>query len=221
MITKKNILILKKVSIKIKKKKVISNISVTAKTGDVICISGPNGIGKTTLFKGIMKHFSTTIDSGEILFNDKNINNLSTDEIARLGFFYIDQNPVELPGIKLIDLLRIIHNKKNNEIFEKKINEAVKKFDFNNELLYRDINVGFSGGQKKKSEILQAYFFEPKIFLLDEIDSGLDAKAMKYVITYLNSIRNKSIILFISHNKTFSDLLKPNKTIDLSKKINE
>jgi Fe-S cluster assembly ATP-binding protein len=214
-------LIINSLTVSINNKKLIKNLSFSAQKGDVFVLMGQNGAGKTTLLKSIMKHFTTKIDSGEILIDDVNINNLKTDEIAKLGVFYILQHPIELEGIQTLSFLRMINdNKKENKLdfssLFTKVQNSLKSLSLPQDIIQRDLNLGFSGGQKKKNEILQAQIFSPNILLIDEIDSGLDVDAIKAVAQYINSNSKNLITVVVSHNNDFIKLLKPTKVAILN-----
>jgi len=211
---------IKELSVDIDNKRILTNINISLKSGDMLSINGVNGSGKTTLLKSIMQHFSTKIVSGKILVNNKKINDLSTQKIASLGVFYIPQKSVELPSISVRSFLRMLNDKNSKLDFAKMhdvIQVACKKNNIEQELLSRDFNVGFSGGQIKKIEILQSYLFPTKILLIDEIDSGVDVDSLKQISNYFKSIRKDTIIIFISHNIDYAISLSPNKVIVLEK----
>jgi len=211
---------IKNLSVDIDNKRILTDISISLKSGDMLSINGVNGSGKTTLLKTIMKHFSTKIISGSILVNNKKINNLTTQEIASLGIFYIPQKSIELPSISVRSFLRML-NEKNSKLDFAKMHDIIqttcKKNNIEEELLSRDFNVGFSGGQIKKIEILQSHLFPTKILLVDEIDSGVDVDSLKQISNYFKSIRKDTIIVFISHNINYAISLSPNKVIVLEK----
>ncbi|MDR1850796.1 MAG: ATP-binding cassette domain-containing protein [Mycoplasmataceae bacterium] len=211
--------IIKNLSAKIDNVNILNNISLSLKTGDVLAISGLNGSGKTTLLKSIMKHFSLNI-KGDINLDKTNFNKLDTYKISKLGVYYVPQHSLELNGVQTLSILRTINKARDNipfsELF-KQTDEFINKMDLPNEILNRNLNVGFSGGQKKKIELLQAQVFNPKVLLIDEIDSGVDTDSLKKIAQYLNSIKKHTIILIISHNNTFLNAIKPTKALVLGK----
>ncbi|MDR3330144.1 MAG: Fe-S cluster assembly ATPase SufC [Mycoplasmataceae bacterium] len=207
-------------SVKIGTKKVLNKISFSAIKGDVFAIVGPNGTGKSTLLKSIMNHFNVHITNGSITFNGKNIKNLATDKIAKFGVFYATQNPTELEGIQTLEFLKIIVNETSKDKvgfyqLYSRINDLMKSLDLPQEILTRNVNVGFSGGQKKKHEILQAQLFNPSLLLLDEIDSGLDIDAIQIIADFINKNRKDRITIIVSHHLDFLYSLKPNKVLVL------
>ncbi len=211
---------IKDLNIKIDKKLILKNINLEINKNDIVAILGPNGHGKSTLLKSIMMHYSTEIASGQILIDDLCINNLSTDQITNKGICYISQHPVEIPGLKTIELLRNIvqiqnQDKKISMIdLYKNINDKMTKLNLKSDLLNRYINENFSGGERKKSEILQMELMDSDFIMLDEIDSGLDVDAINTISKVLVDMKNKNkSIIFISHNKELIEALKPNKVI--------
>jgi Fe-S cluster assembly ATP-binding protein len=206
---------IKNLSLNIGQKNIINKCGVELKNNDILAILGPNGVGKSTLLKAIMNHFSIQ-KQGDIVFENKKLNKLSTDEIAKLGIFYIAQNPIELNGVQMLDFLKLISNLHEKKTFYEmfsKINNSIKELDLPTDILNRYVNVGFSGGQKKKNEILQAKLTQPKVLLLDEIDSGLDLDGLKIIANYINQQRKNTITIVVSHQIDFLRLIKPNKTL--------
>jgi len=208
----------KKVSLSIDKKEILNNISFSLKTGDVMLLKGTNGSGKTTMLKSIVG-YNKVKKIGSILFNNKNITNLSTEQITKLGISYISQNNIELENINTLELLKLINKvNKNYELnkFIKIVDDFFSQYHLDKDLLKRDFNVNFSGGQKKKLELLIMLIMDPKVILIDEIDSGVDSKSLESIIKFINNIKKNKIIILVSHNKNFIDGIKPNKTIQLS-----
>ncbi len=196
---------------------ILKKIDITIDKGDIVVILGPNGHGKSTLLKSIMNHYSFEKIHGNIFYNNLNITNKNTSEIAQLGFFLSSQSPIEINGITNIDFY-ISMLKENSDkkvsVFEsyKKINTYLKKVNFDESILKRYINQGFSGGEKKKNEIMQMLLLNPEIILLDEIDSGLDVDTYEIIIDILLKEKAKGkTIIFITHNNKMIERLKPNK----------
>ena len=213
-------LIAKKINISIDSKPILNNISFSLKTGDVVALIGPNGAGKTTLLKSLVNHYSTKINSGDILFNNKSIKNMQTYKIARMGFFYVDQNPPQLNGVPMLEFLKdIIKINSSNSSFYQKYKMIDTLFDqvsLDKSLLSHSVNVGFSGGQKKKNEIIQSALLNSKVLLLDELDAGLDIDAIKIVQDYINKNRKSHITIMITHDLDMFSNIKPNKVFLLA-----
>ena len=213
-------LIAKKINISIDSKPILNNISFSLKTGDVVALIGPNGAGKTTLLKSLVNHYSTKINSGDILFNNKSIKNMETYKIARMGFFYVDQNPPQLNGVPMLEFLKdIIKINNSNSSFYQKYKMIDTLFDqvsLDKSLLSHSVNVGFSGGQKKKNEIIQSALLNSKVLLLDELDAGLDVDAIKIVQDYINKNRKSHITIMITHDLDMFSNIKPNKVFLLA-----
>ena len=211
-------LILKNLNVEINKKLILKNINFSIEPNDVVLILGPNGHGKSTLLKSIMKHYDTNIVSGELIINNKNANEWSTDQIAKEGIYLATQYPVEIPGLGMLELIRNEASKTDEKLsimeLYKLVNNKMKNLHMSPELLNRNINENFSGGERKKSEILQMQILNPQYILLDEIDSGLDVDAINVISEALLEEKNKGkAIAYISHDNKLFNTLKPNKTI--------
>lgn len=197
-------------------KEILKDFNLTIKSGEIHAIMGPNGTGKSTLSKVIMGDPSYKITGGTILFDDKNIEELPVWERAKLGIFLGMQMPPEIEGVSNADFLRTaLHNKQQDNFklldFIKKIDASVEKLNMNKEMIHRGVNQGFSGGERKKNEILQMYMLEPTMVLLDEIDSGLDVDSLRIVGENVKRYYNekKPGILLITHYKRLLDYIKP------------
>ncbi len=211
-----NILTLKNLDIKIDKKNILKDININAKSGECIAILGQNGEGKSTILKTIMGHYSTSIGKGEIIFKENLINNLKSFERSKLGIFLINQNPIEIEGLKTIDFYKSILNAKGIKLktieFYKTIEKNLKLVNLNQDILERDFNLGFSGGEKKRNEIIQMLLLKPELILVDEIDSGLDVDSFKIIVDILKQqLKNGKTMIIVSHNKELIKQLQPNK----------
>lgn len=209
-------LTLKNLTAKVEGKVILNEFSLEIKTGEIHAIMGPNGTGKSTLSKVIMGDPRYELVSGEILFDGKSINELTVDERAKLGIFLGMQMPISIEGVTNADFLRTaLHIKEGTNFklmsFIKDINQTCSELKMNPDMIHRSINSGFSGGERKKNEILQMKLLKPSIIMLDEIDSGLDMDSLKIVgenvMDYYN--KNESGILLITHYQRLLDYIQP------------
>ncbi len=204
------------INVEIDNKEILKDFSLEIKSGEIHAIMGPNGTGKSTLSRVIMGDSRYTLTKGEILFDDKNINDLTTDERARLGIFLGLQMPTSIEGVTNADFLRTALHIKEGENFNlmhliKDINKACDDLKMNKDMIHRAVNGGFSGGERKKNEILQMKLLKPSIIMLDEIDSGLDVDSLKIVgENVMDYYKNSdSAILLITHYQRLLDYIKP------------
>ncbi len=176
---------IKNLHVEVGGKEVLKGIDLKVGSGELHVIMGPNGSGKTTLAKAIVGLSGVKVKEGDILFDGKSIINMSIDERARMGIFMQYQNPVEIEGVSFLSFLSTAKSSMEGSADMKKLMEEVKKgikeLGMSEEVIKRPVNLGFSGGEKKKSEILQMNILKPKIAILDEPDSGLDVDAVKIV----------------------------------------
>ncbi|KXT61986.1 Fe-S cluster assembly ATPase SufC [Lactococcus sp. DD01] len=211
------ILEIKNLHVSIEDKEILKGVNLTISTNEVHAIMGPNGTGKSTLSAAIMGNPSYTVTEGEILFDGENVLELEVDERARLGLFLAMQYPSEIPGITNAEFMRAAINAKRAEDDKISVMDFIKKLDKNMELLNmkeemaeRYLNEGFSGGEKKRNEILQLLMLEPTFAILDEIDSGLDIDALKVVSKGVNAMRGDSFgALIITHYQRLLDYITP------------
>lgn len=192
---------IKNLSVSINNEQILKNFNLEVKKGETHVIMGPNGSGKSTLCYAIMGHPKYNIESGEIEFNGQNILKMSTDERARAGLFLAFQYPKEVPGITFGNFLRQISNIKLKEKEEKTLNpieyfkiakELIEKVDLDKSMIGRGVNEGFSGGEKKRAEIVQMSALKPKLALIDEIDSGLDIDSLKKIAQSIKDIKSET-----------------------------
>jgi Fe-S cluster assembly ATP-binding protein len=199
---------------------ILKGINLTIKEGEIHAIMGKNGSGKSTLAKIVAGHKSYTVLGGDILFYGESILNLEPEERARKGIFLGFQYPVEIPGVTNADFLRLSYNARCREQNKKEL-EPLEFFEFITQklelvemdpaFLTRNVNEGFSGGEKKRNEILQMALLDTRVSILDETDSGLDIDALKIVSKGVNKLFNKSnSIILITHYQRLLDYIKPN-----------
>jgi len=209
---------IKNLYVKVDGNEILKGVSLTAKDNEVTVLMGPNGSGKSTLANTLMGHPKFEITKGEIKFNDILLNELSPEERAKLGLFLSFQYPQEISGVSVRNFLRTAYNAiKGTKLtpveFKKIIEEKMELLKVDKSFADRYLNEGFSGGEKKRSEILQLAVLEPKFAILDETDSGLDIDSLKTVAQGVNKIKEKikSGVLIITHYKRILDYVKPNK----------
>ncbi|MDD2487332.1 MAG: Fe-S cluster assembly ATPase SufC [Candidatus Gracilibacteria bacterium] len=210
---------IKNLSVRVDMKNILKDINLDFEKGKTYFLLGRNGSGKSSLALTIMGHPKYKVISGSITADGKDILSRKSDEISKAGIFLSFQNIPEIPGIRLFEFLRTIYNEyrrsidaefKNASIFlfKKKIIPYLNELDIPEEFLERDLNVGFSGGEKRKIELLQIKLLEPKYIILDEIDSGLDIDAFKTVALELKKLKNPdNTMIFITHNFKLLEIL--------------
>lgn len=200
--------------VKIDDKIILKDFALTINEGEIHAVMGKNGAGKSTLSKVIMGDNNYEIIKGNIFFYDEKINLLEPNERANKGIFLASQSPIEIEGVTTADLLKnALQNKGDFKLypFIKELEETALMLDLKKEMLYRGLNVGFSGGERKKNEVLQMYMLKPKLIILDEIDSGLDVDSLKIVGTKIMEYyeKYKPSILIITHYNRLLDYIKP------------
>ncbi len=211
-----HILKLEDLTVKIENKIILKDFNLTIKSGETHAIMGPNGTGKSTLSKVIMGDNNYTLEKGKIYFDDKLINDLTVDERARLGIFLGLQMPPSIDGVTNADFLRTARSIKEGKEFKlmqfiKEINSTTEKLSMDKDMIHRPVNKGFSGGERKKNEILQMYMLKPNTVILDEIDSGLDVDSLKIVGEKVEEYKKESncSILLITHYQRLLNYIKP------------
>lgn len=211
-----NILNIDNLTVKVAGKTILKDFSLEIKSGEIHAIMGPNGTGKSTLTKVIMGDHNYEIVRGTISYNGKVINDMPVNERAKLGIFLGMQMPMAIEGVTNADFLRsALRAKEGNKFkllpFIREVDELTKKLHMDPDMIHRGINDGFSGGERKKNEILQMNILKPDVVLLDEIDSGLDVDSLKLVgqaiMDYYKD--RKPAILLVTHYQRLLDYIKP------------
>ena len=198
---------IKNLHVSIEDKEILKGVNLTINTGEIHAVMGPNGTGKSTLSAAIMGHPSYEVTQGEILLDGENVLEMEVDERARAGLFLAMQYPSEIVGVTNAEFMRSAINARREEgdkmgvrEFIKKLDEKMALLDMPEEMAERYLNEGFSGGEKKRNEILQLLMIEPTFAILDEIDSGLDIDALKVVSRGVNEMRGDNFgSLIITH----------------------
>ncbi len=196
---------------------ILKNITLSIQRGTIHVIMGPNGSGKSTLAYTLMGHPNYAITNGSIVFGDEDITNLSPDKRAKRGLFLAFQQPQEIPGVSVIIFLKeacraLKGTSFVTETFQTVVEQRMRQLQIDQAFLYRNLNDGFSGGEKKRFEMLQLLVLEPKLVVLDEIDSGLDIDALKIVaqgLTYAKKENPDLSILLITHYQRILDYITP------------
>ena len=216
---KDSLLEIKNLNVSIDDKEILKGFNLTIKKNEIHILMGPNGSGKSTLSKVLAGHPAYKIKKGEILFHQKNLLNMSLDQRSHEGLFLAFQYPIEIAGVTNYDFLRIAFNEKQKYKGEKEMDPLefmeiiqvyLQKLKIEPEFLYRNLNEGFSGGEKKKNEILQMLLLHPNLIILDEIDSGLDVDAIKLICEEI--VKNRfpdSSFLIITHYPKILQYFQP------------
>jgi Fe-S cluster assembly ATP-binding protein len=214
-------LIIKNLHVSIEGKPILNGVNLTIRQGEVHAIMGPNGTGKSTLAYTLMGHPSYQVTEGEIIFKGKNILDLHADERSRLGLFLAFQYPISIPGVTVANFLRTAlnarlraENPENKGIaileFRKLLKEKMELLQMDPVFAGRYLNEGFSGGEKKRAEILQMAILKPEIAILDETDSGLDIDALRIVSEGVNKVSGADMgVLVITHYQRILNYIKP------------
>ena len=213
------ILNINNVHLNVEEKQILKGISLSVNKGEVHAIMGPNGSGKSTLSYMLAGREGYELESGKVLFDQMDISTMSADERAKAGLFLAFQYPVELPGVSSMNFLREAVNSRRKYLGEAELNHLdfvkearriAKEMLIKDEMLKRYVNVGFSGGEKKRFEIFQMSMLNPKVAVLDETDSGLDVDALKIVSDGVNNFRSKeNSIIVITHYQRLLDYIVP------------
>lgn len=211
-----NMLNIKNITAYADNKEILKGFNLNINDGETHVIMGPNGVGKSTICRCILKDPNYTITNGNIIYKDKNLKDLTTTEISRLGIMMISQNPIAIEGVTNAEMLRLALSEKTGEHidifkFSKQAKEVCEKLSIPQNFLHREINNGMSGGERKKNELLHVWMLKPSFLILDEIDSGLDVDALKIVANSLKEYQTETncSILLVTHNPKLLEILKP------------
>ncbi len=210
-------LIIKDLHVSVEGQRILNGVDLVVRKGEVCALMGPNGSGKSTLAYTLMGHPRYTVDKGEAWYKGQNILELKPDERAKLGLFLSFQYPQEIPGVSVSNFLRTAHNAvKPNQIsvpeFVKLLREKMKLLKIDEVFSRRYLNEGFSGGEKKRTEILQLAVLQPEMAILDETDSGLDIDSLKTVAHGVNTMINPNLgILIITHYQRILNYITPDR----------
>ncbi len=214
-------LVINGLKVSIEGKQIINGLNLSVKQGEVHAIMGPNGTGKSTLAYSLMGHPSYEVTAGTAIFKNQNLFDLSVDERSRLGLFLAFQYPVSIPGVTVANFLRTAVNARRKAInpddkgisipeFRKLLKEKMEILKMDSSFAGRYLNEGFSGGEKKRAEVLQMAVLQPEIAILDETDSGLDIDALRIVSEGVNLLREQGVgVILITHYQRMLNYIKP------------
>jgi Fe-S cluster assembly ATP-binding protein len=198
---------------------ILKGINLTVRKGEIHAIMGPNGSGKSTLAKVLAGHPAYEVTAGEVIYEGKNLLEMPPDERARDGVFMAFQYPIEVPGVSNAQFLRLAYNEKRKHLGEEELDplefkdllkERAKVVEMDASFMTRSVNEGFSGGEKKRNEILQMAVLEPRLAILDETDSGLDIDALRIVAGGVNQLHNsENAVILVTHYQRLLDYIVP------------
>ena len=214
--------------VKVDNKKIINNLDLTINDGEIHVLMGPNGVGKSSITKVLLRDKNYNVLNGTISYNNEDLLTFNTTDAARKGIYLLSQSPLQIEGISTAELLRTSLNEQDKKLdifeFSKELNKLCDELEIPQSYVHRDINVGMSGGEKKKIELLHMWMLKPKFIILDEIDSGLDVDAIRIVSESINKYYEmyKPSILIITHHTNILEYIKPNVVhVMVNGKINE
>lgn len=209
-------LVIDNLHVSVEGKEILKGVNLTVNENEIHALMGPNGNGKSTLLAAIMGHPKYEVTEGSILYDGKDILEMSVDERSRAGLFLAMQYPQEIPGITNSDFLRAAMNARSEKPvslfqFIKAMEKTIKDLEMKEDLAHRFLNEGFSGGEKKRNEIVQMEMLKPSLAMLDEVDSGLDVDALRIVASAINNLQEetKMSLIIVSHYERFYELIVP------------
>lgn len=197
-------------------KQIINNLNLDINDGEIHVLMGPNGVGKSSVTKVLLRDKNYKVLKGSIFYNNEDLLTFDTTEAARKGIYLVNQSPLQIEGITTAELLRTALNEQDKKLdifeFSKELNRLCEELEIPKDYVHRDINVGMSGGEKKKIELLHMWMLKPKFIILDEVDSGLDVDAIRIVSESINKYYEmyKPSILIITHHTNILEYIKPN-----------
>lgn len=203
------------ITVTVNDKQILKDFSLDIPKGKIIALMGPNGIGKSTICKVIMGDPNYKVEKGTITYEDEDLLKLPVDERSKKGIYLVSQNPIEIEGVTNAEMLRSALECRTGEKlnffeFNKKVTKICADLNIPSSFIHRGVNEGMSGGEKKKNELLHLYILNPKLILLDELDSGLDVDSLADLSTSLKEYMNPDIsILIITHHISILEYLKP------------
>jgi len=204
---------IKNLTVEVENKEVVRNLSLSIGSGEIHILMGPNGSGKTSLCQTILGNPNYAVKKGDIILNNESVMSLKTEERARRGLFLSFQEPPEIQGVSVASFLRTIAGRQKSQdpfAIMEKIREQMPRLGLSDSFFARGVNYGFSGGEKKKNEILQLTALKPKFAFLDEIDSGVDIDSLKTIAKILKeSAKNGMGMLVVSHSPALGKAMKP------------
>lgn len=202
---------LKNITVSAGRKKILKEITCSFRKGKIYAVMGPNGSGKSTLANVLLGHPNYTLDSkAQIIFEGKRIDNLSVEKRAKLGLYLSAQQPLALSGVTVIDLLATAMSEVSDaQTIRQEVLEYAKELQIDRKLLERSLNESASGGERKKMELLQAAVINPKIYIFDEIDTGVDVDALKLIAKFIQARRKDKLFIIITHYFKMIDYIKP------------
>ena len=207
---------IKDLHVEVEEKEILKGVSLTVGQGEVHALMGPNGNGKSTLLAAVMGHPKYRVTSGSITWDDKDVLAMSVDERSRAGLFLAMQYPQEIPGVTNSDFLRAAMNVRRESpvplfTFIRSMEKTIRDLEMKEDLAHRFLNEGFSGGEKKRNEIVQMELLKPDLAMLDELDSGLDVDALHIVARAINNMRKEYplSLIVVSHYERFYELIEP------------